>query len=170
MPHSKTDDWIACTAVTAIVAAFGTVFLLPALRTWSDRVLLWWLFYVLASAMALGIGKNPVAGIPRFLIASMAGLMPALYVAFQVLIRDTLSLSGLSPRNPRFWAVVAVMALASWCFVWLFSYARTGIKTALEALMTDTPEKRINALSRTVTAAIGLLGVIGILVTKLMPT
>jgi hypothetical protein len=169
MPNSRNDDWIACAATTAIVAAFGTVFLLPALKTFSDKILLWWLFYVLATAMAVGIGKNPVVGLRRLLIAAIPGLMPALYIGFRLMLGHTVYLSGLNSKNPIFWAAVTVTVLATWFFTWLFSHARVGLKAGLRRLMRDAPEKQINALSRTLTAVIGLLGVIGILVTKLMP-
>jgi hypothetical protein len=169
--ENKGEDLVACTAMTTLIAAFGTVLLLPSLKTNNiDRNLLLWLFYVLAAAMSLGAGRNPVVGLPRFLIASIPGLMTALYIGFRVLVLgDTMHLSGLSSENPRFWTVVATTTLVTWCFVWLFSHTRAGLGGALRKLKPYATEKQINALSRTLTAAVGLLGVIGMLISTLLP-
>jgi hypothetical protein len=160
---------LTCSAFSAVVAAFGAVLLLPAIASWSNRTLLWWLFYVLATAMPVGMGKRPLSGKWRILVSALPGLMPLLYISLQVLVLgQTASLSGLQADNRNFWILVAVLSTMTWLFVWFFSYARAGFILIVSWLIADASEAKVNTISRVLTAIVGLLGVLGLLLTKIL--
>jgi hypothetical protein len=170
MPRAG-NRFIESTAVTALVAAFGTVFLLPALETWDQYTLLWWLFYLVATALASNSGRQPVTGFPRFLIALLPALAPLLHLVFQIFVLErTANLSGLVSDNPRFWIAVAVLCLMTWILVWLFSQARDFIAAIVRWLLRDKTEEKINTIARGLTAITSLLGVVGLLISNLMQT
>lgn len=70
------------------------------------------------------------------------------------------------PDKPQYLA----SALMTWLSVWLFSYARGFIKEVVRWMMDDASEKKVKTIARVLTAILSLLGVIGMLITKLMPS
>src|SRR5689334_17371999 len=135
---------IESAAATAIVSAFGTVFLLPALRYFDQSTTLWWLFYVLATAMAANAEKQPLNGASRALIALIPALAPLAYIAFQVVVLGRrIGLSGLEPDNPNFWMAVSIVCAMIWPLVWLFSYGRSFLAAIVRWLVRKPSEAKV---------------------------
>ena len=145
--------------------------MLPALRVWDDRIALWWLSYLIATSWAISQGRRKLTVGQRWLVALCPALLPVLYIAFQVFVLGrSISLSSMEPDNPRFWLVVAVLALATWLFAFVFSYSRTFLEKLIKWLASQASKQQISNVSGALNAMLGVLGGIGLLVAAVIST
>ena len=160
----RTPETLLRLGTCAVVSAFGTAILLPALAHLSDATIVWWLCYVLAAGVTIGGGERPLAAWPRLLVAAVPASCELIYVAFYVFaLGRSLLLSEVGSDNPRFWAIVGLLAFLTWLFAVLFSYSREAIEIIVRYLANNASERQIKNVSRGIAAIVGVVSAITLL-------
>lgn len=148
----------------AVVSAFGTAIVLPAMRQWTDPNIVLWLCYVLAAGVTIGGGKSPISTLERAWVSSIPGLSFLLYAVFRTLILgQTMGLSSVMSDNPRFWVLLAFVIACTWSFAFLFSFSRAAVELCIGWLMSGRSRGQIKNIARAISALIALASVVELL-------
>jgi hypothetical protein len=152
----------------AVVSAFGTAVLFPAIQAWKEVDILWWLLYVLICAIPIGGGRVEIGTADRLWIALLPPLCQLIDILFQVLVMGhTMGLSDVQSDNPRFWVLAVFIMAITWPFTVLFSFSRKLTETMSAWLARKSSEQQIKNASRATTAAVGLIGAVSLLLKAL---
>jgi hypothetical protein len=150
--------------VCALVSVFGTAILIPSLRFWSDVSIVLWALFVLAAGIAIGTGSPPIKTLPRLFVALIPSACIAAYVSLRVVVlQHTISLSGLNSDNVQFWILFAYIVGITWVFTFALSYSSQVVAMIVGFFVGKESEGKIERASKTITAIIGLISVVGLL-------
>jgi hypothetical protein len=156
-------------ATAAVVAAFGAVLVMPAIKEMHDRTILWWLSYVVLVATVTSGGNVPASREQRICIAGMAVLMPLLYVwlIVAVLERDY-HFSGAAYGSPTFVKLMLAFTIGTWIFTWLFSYANELFERLVLSIDGQATEEKIKRVTKNITLFVSLISAFTLLLSKVL--
>ena len=147
----------------ALISALGTVVLIPELRLWATVNILWWVFFVLASGIAIGAGNPSMPASPRVFVALIPSAVIAIYIVFRVFVlQQDLGLSGFTSKDRQFWFVAGFIMLVSWPFTFVFSFTKDFVASIIRFIVGQDSESKVQRASKTITALTGLIGVIAL--------